>query len=1179
MCFRNERSNKKSLLLMVFLMSLFSCHVRSTKSVKIENSQNLKIFENLQKLKTNGKIHRSENEPNFGKIDRNNMRKNILMLIGRNNNHYKHASSSENVLLNRTLSDLSHFPNYSFFEIKKNNKNNDLKTRKKQLLTLQNKIKRSYNIVKAKGNFDIYNGNYNHVYVTQPDELNSNKEPPKVSYKVQEEFTPVGAQVGNLSKFDFSGRQGHSNEHQIISYVNLKQKNIKDSWRYQLLAEKPPDLFEVNPFTGVISTKKNLDRESIKGCRGNKFCEVVLVVGLYGVETIQMIKVSIEILDINDNRPYFKQQKVYLNISESSALNNTYLLPSAIDLDSPVNGVSSYTLLDSSNTFSLQQNKHKISFKNFEVRLLLKKKLDRESIPSYFISLKASDPSPVILPSFSYFSDSQKQRHNQLSPPSNTIDIEISVLDSNDNRPRFFNEPYEKSVPEGLKLHTKLLKVEAADADHGANGHVTFSFSRQTNSLHGNFFAIDSENGEISLKGNLDYEKTQKHQLVVIAKDHGKNFLTAETVVLVKVIDENDNVPSIKIHTANVGDIRGSANEYSDESDNLIFKANTPWENIGAKNFQKGKNFTNYETNDLNNQKKIYRDWFVNHTGQAISFERLIARRTEVFEDAVLFTFAAHVHVNDPDAGFNGETNCSLVQLDASQTLPLSLEQFAMLQSKPSSGNHLRIVKQNRHEYHVETATLFDREKNAQYTTIITCQDLGTPPKYSQQVLIVDVLDVNDCVPTFEKQHYNATMLENNSINSSVLYIKAFDNDIGNNSLLKYSFFKEASGFFHINEQTGSITAIKSIDRERFKSFRFTVLAEDQGTPALTGSCFLEIHIKDTNDQAPKFTQSHYYFNVTENNPEGVAIGYVVASDNDSDAFNSFAFSFLVPPTLNQHYAAKLQNKGYFKKFENQNKDDELERFITKNNEKIIKKQLSHNMTKSNRHSLIRPNAIFKKYTRFVKRSYFKNDKNVKGLKYFQKSRINRRSFKKRQRYQPAKREKTEKKYQRKNKNYEGEKYDTKKLRMKNLLIRNKEGLLRNRPLHASQKTHAPTRKYNKLLSKFQRFCYFDNKICKGNDKIKNNTNNYDTKRLESCYGNMQHHAQNKINLRRILRRSKNIKNFRTPRFASPHSNNFSKNIDSSNSLNPISLNPFSGFLTLKYRLENSLEIFNSTSQ
>lgn len=125
--------------------------------------------------------------------------------------------------------------------------------------------------------------------------------------------------------------------------------------------------------------------------------------------------------------------------------------------------------------------------------------------------------------------------------------------------------------------------------------------------------------------------------------------------------------------------------------------------------------------------------------------------------------------------------------------------------------------------------------------------------------------------------------------------MSARDWDEGDNGRVRYVIPTSNTGggvSFYV-DQRGVVGVQDSIDREKYETFRFPILAVDLGKPALTGSALIVITIIDVNDERPIFTQDRFEFNISENEPDVVSVGMVSAVDMDSDAQNSLLYSFL----------------------------------------------------------------------------------------------------------------------------------------------------------------------------------------------------------------------------------------------------------------------------------------------
>ncbi|XP_019730269.1 protocadherin gamma-B5-like [Hippocampus comes] len=86
-----------------------------------------------------------------------------------------------------------------------------------------------------------------------------------------------------------------------------------------------------------------------------------------------------------------------------------------------------------------------------------------------------------------------------------------------------------------------------------------------------------------------------------------------------------------------------------------------------------------------------------------------------------------------------------------------------------------------------------DREKQSLITLTLTAVDGGKPPKSGSLQIRVNVLDVNDNVPTFSKSLYKVRLSEDAAQGSLVIKLNATDLDEGINSKIVYSLIKRGN--------------------------------------------------------------------------------------------------------------------------------------------------------------------------------------------------------------------------------------------------------------------------------------------------------------------------------------------------------------------------------------------------
>ncbi|XP_054890895.1 protocadherin beta-10-like [Poeciliopsis prolifica] len=287
------------------------------------------------------------------------------------------------------------------------------------------------------------------------------------------------------------------------------------SGRARIVSGESNRYTELKADKGILVVNEKIDREQL--CGEVTPCSFSFEIILEN--PIELHRVTVEILDVNDHAPTFKNKAINLEISESATIGSHFDLESAYDPDAGIYGLQHY-VLSPNDHFVLKQHSNADGVK-FPV-MILQKSLDRELNPHVSLKLIAVD-------------GGAPQR-------SGTVNIEINVLDVNDNPPKFSQLVYKAVVVENAPIGTYITTVNASDADSGSDGLVTYSFSN----VKRNFaFEIDSVSGRITVVDNIDYEKDKKFEIRVIAKDQGG--LTDATKVTIDVLDANDNAPVISV--------------------------------------------------------------------------------------------------------------------------------------------------------------------------------------------------------------------------------------------------------------------------------------------------------------------------------------------------------------------------------------------------------------------------------------------------------------------------------------------------------------------------------------------------------------------------------------------------------------------------------------------------------
>ncbi|XP_078116769.1 protocadherin alpha-5-like isoform X3 [Sander vitreus] len=206
-----------------------------------------------------------------------------------------------------------------------------------------------------------------------------------------------------------------------------------------------------------------------------------------------------------------------------------------------------------------------------------------------------------------------------------------------------------------------------------------------------------------------------------------------------------------------------------------------------------------------------------------------------------------------------------------------------------------------------------DREKQPVIKLTLTAVDGGKPPKSGTLHITVNVQDVNDNIPIFDKPLYKATVLENTPHGATVISVHAQDLDEGPNGEILYSFINHDSDNdvdkFVINPVTGEITVNGELDHEKSNAVEIRVQAKDKGASARASHCKVLVEITDVNDNPPEISVTSLVNVVREDAPLDTMVGLITVRDNDSNKNGVVqvrlvdSLPFTIKNTYKNHYS------------------------------------------------------------------------------------------------------------------------------------------------------------------------------------------------------------------------------------------------------------------------------------
>ncbi|KAM8910617.1 protocadherin alpha-8-like isoform 23-T23 [Spinachia spinachia] len=269
------------------------------------------------------------------------------------------------------------------------------------------------------------------------------------------------------------------------------------------------------------------------------------------------------------------------------------------------------------------------------------------------------------------------------------------------------------------------------------------------------------------------------------------------------------------------------------------------------------------------------------------------------------------IALNVSESAFPGERFALPKALDA------DVGSYAVKSYKLSPNEHFSLDVQNGGEPTMSAELLLqkalDREKQPVIKLTLTAVDAGKPPKSGTLHITVNVQDVNDNIPIFDKPLYKATVLENTPHGAVVISVHARDLDEGLNGEILYSFINQDNDIdvdqFSINQQTGEITVNGELDHEKSNAFEIRVQAKDKGASIRASHCKVLVEITDVNDNAPEISVTSLINVVREDAPLDTMVALITVRDIDADKNGVVrvrivdAVPFMLKNTYKNHYS------------------------------------------------------------------------------------------------------------------------------------------------------------------------------------------------------------------------------------------------------------------------------------
>ncbi|KAF1429152.1 Protocadherin alpha-C2, partial [Spheniscus mendiculus] len=232
-----------------------------------------------------------------------------------------------------------------------------------------------------------------------------------------------------------------------------------------------------------------------------------------------------------------------------------------------------------------------------------------------------------------------------------------------------------------------------------------------------------------------------------------------------------------------------------------------------------------------------------------------------LLENAPPGTLVVKLNASDPDEGSNGDVIYSF-----SSYTPQKVRQLFTVD--PHSGE-------------VRVNGTLDYEEASSYEIYVQATDQGPVSMAGHCKVLVNIVDANDNVPEVVLTSLYSPVPEDAKAGTVVALMSVTDQDSGLNK--QVSLRIPPSLPFTLNSFKNSYTLITQgkLDHEKAAAYNITVTATDSGSPPLSSQKVIYVEISDINDNPPHFEEPVYSVYIPENNPLGVLLCTIKATDPD----------------------------------------------------------------------------------------------------------------------------------------------------------------------------------------------------------------------------------------------------------------------------------------------------------
>ncbi|XP_029421607.1 protocadherin Fat 3 isoform X4 [Nannospalax galili] len=605
-------------------------------------------------------------------------------------------------------------------------------------------------------------------------------------------------------------------------------------------------VFTINPYSGVITTRKALDYEHT-----SSYQLIIQATNMAGMAS--NATVSVQVIDENDNTPVFLFSQYSGSLSEAAPINsivrsldNSPLVIRATDADSNQNALLVYQIVEAT-----AKKFFTVDSSTGAIRTIAN--LDHEAIAHFHFHVHVRDSG------------------NPQLTAENPVEVNIEVTDVNDNPPVFTQAAFETVLLLPTYVGVEVLKVSATDPDSEVPPELTYSLMEGS----ADHFLMDSNRGVLTIRNN---NLSKDHYMLIARVSDGKFYSSAMVTIVVKealdsglhftqsfystsISENSTNITKVAIVNA-VGNRLNEPLKYSilnpgnkfkiKSTSGVIQTTGVPFDREEQELYELVVEASR-ELDHLRVARVVVKVNVEDVNDNAPVFVGL-PYYAAVQVDAEPGTLIYQVTAIDKDKGPNGEVTYVLQ------------DDYGHFEINPNSGNV--ILKE-----------AFNSDlSNIDYGITILAKDGGSPPLSTSVELPLTI--VNKAMPVFDKPFYTASIKEDVPMDTPILSINATSPE--GQGIIYLITDGDPFKQFNVDFDTGVLKVIGPLDYEVTSLYKLTVRASD----ALTGAraeVTVDLLVDDVNDNPPVFDQPIYNTTLSESSLIGTPVLQVLSTDADSE--------------------------------------------------------------------------------------------------------------------------------------------------------------------------------------------------------------------------------------------------------------------------------------------------------